>query len=172
MKRAFLLLAVIAVSLSAWCQAPANPGNAAPTASHKEKVSPFAEYAGLWTARFEGKIWLQLRLELAGEVLTGSLIHPHNLELNDNGELKSVSEEQVTEIVSDAVVNPDGLLLYLKDSDTQETDRYVMRVVAPDNDTAELKMVAMSLPPGMPKPKPWRLVRSGIATTNNASAPR
>jgi len=172
MKRAFLLLAVIGVSLAAWCQAPANPGNAAPAASQKKKISPLAEYAGLWSARFEGKIWLQLRLELAGEQLTGSLIHPHNLELNDNGELKSVSEEQVTEFVSDAVVNPDGLLLSLKDSDAQQTDRYVMRLVAPDNDTADLKMIAMSMPPGMPKPKPWRLVKSGVAATNNASAPR
>ena len=70
------------------------------------------------------------------------------------------------------VLNPDGLLLTLKDPDTQETDRYMMRLVAPDNDTAELKMIAMTMPPGMPKPKPWRLVKTGIATTNKAATPR
>ena len=33
-------------------------------------------------------------------------------------------------------------------------------------------MIAMTMPPGMPKPKPWRLTKSGAATTNKAAAPR
>ena len=172
MKRAFALLAVMAVGLVAWCQTPQHPANAAPTAPQKEKVSPFAGYAGVWTSKFDGKIWLQLRLDLHGEQLTGSLLHPQKVDVNDNGELKSVSEEQVTEALSDGVLNPDGLLLTLRNPDTQETDRYMMRLVPPDNDTAELKMIAMTMPPGMPKPKPWRLVKTGIAATNKTAAPR
>src|SRR5262249_3215167 len=154
-----------------WCQAPPHPANAAPTTQQKPKVPPFAVYAGVWTSKFDGKIWLQLKLDLHGEQLSGSLLHPQKVDLNDNGELKSVSEEQITEAVSDAVLNPDGLLLTLKDPDTQETHRYMMRLTPPDNDTAELKMIAMTMPPGMPKPKPWQLKKSGTPTTK-AAAPR
>lgn len=172
MKRMCVLLAIMAVSLSCWCQAPANSGSAAPAAPPNKQVSPLAEYAGEWTSKFDGKIWLQLHLELQGDQLIGSLLRPHSLELNDNGELKSVSEEQVTQTLTDAVINPDGLLLTVKDADTQETNRYLMKVLPRAKDTAELKMIAMDVPPGMPKPKPWRLVKSGVATTNKAPAVR
>lgn len=171
MKRALVLLAVISVGFFAWCQAPPHPANAAPTAQQKEKVSPFAGYAGVWTSKFDGKVWLLLKLDLHGEQLSGSLLHPQKIDLNDNGELKSVSEEQINEAVSEAVINPDGLLLTLKDPDTPEIHRYMMRLTAPDNESAELKMIAMTMPPGMPKPKPWRLTKSGAATTK-AAAPR
>lgn len=168
MKRTCVLLAVMAVSLSAWCQAPPNSSSSAPAAPPKEQVPPLAEYAGEWTAKFDGKIWLQLHLELHGDQLIGSLLRPHSLELNDNGELKSVSEEQVTQILTDAVINPDGLLLTVKDADTQKTDRYLMKVLPSAKDTADLKMIAMDVPPGIPKPRPWRLVKSGVATSNKA----
>jgi hypothetical protein len=170
MKRLFVLSVVVAVSFTAWCQAPANPGTAAASTPPK-KVSPLAEYAGNWTSSFDGKIWLSLRLELLGDQLTGSLLHPHSIELNDNGELKSVSDEQTTETITNATVNPDGLLLTLKDPDTQEIDRYLMKLLLPTKDSADLKMIAMSVRPGMPKPKPWRLVKSGTATTNKVPAP-
>ena len=166
-----MLSAVVAVSLTAWCQAPVNSGSAAASTPQK-KVSPLAEYAGNWTSTFDGKIWLSLRLELHGDQLTGSLLHPHSLELNDNGELKSVSEEQATETITNATVNPDGLLLTLNDPDTKEIDRYLMKLLLPTKDTADLKMIAMSVRPGMPKPKPWRLAKSGTATTNNLPPPR
>jgi hypothetical protein len=171
MKRTIVLLAVMITGLAAWCQAPPKP-SAPAGAAQKPKVSPLAEYAGDWISRFQGNIWLGLRLELRDEKLIGSLLHPHSLELNDNGELKSVSEEQVTEPLTDAVLNPDGLLLTLKDPDTQETDRYMMRLVPPARETAELKMIGMSVPPGMSKPKPWRLERSGVPAAKKAPDPR
>jgi len=61
--------------------------------------------------------------------------------------------------VDSAVLNGDGLLITVKDNGTQQTDRYMMRLTGAD--TAELKMVAMSMPPGMAKPKPWKLSRVG-----------
>ncbi len=169
MKRTWVAVVLLAAPFLGWCQAP----SVGPNAKAKPKpVSPYAEYAGEWTSIFNGSVWLRLRLELHGEQLSGSLVHPRNIELNDNGELKSVSEEQATQALVDAVVNPDGLLLTLKDADTQETDRYTMRLVTPEKDTADLKMIAMKMPPGMPKPKPWRVVKSGIATANGVAQPR
>ena len=169
MNRLCAVFAVVAVSLTAWCQAP--PASVT-TPPQKPKVSPFAEYAGEWTATFDGKVWLRLHLELRGDQLIGAMLHARKLTSNDNGELKSVSEEQSGQTISSAVLNPDGLLLAMKDLDSQETDRYMMRLVAPAKDAAELKMIAMSMPPGMPKPKPWRLAKTGIAPASKVSAPR
>jgi len=158
MKRLLLLLVSLAAVLSGWAQQPRSSN---PTTPQKKPVSPFAEYAGEWTATLEGKVWLHLTLQLHGEQLTGSLVHARNISLNDNGEMKSVSEEQSTERITDAIVNPDGLLITLKDADTQETDRYMMKLVQPEKNAADLKMIGQSMPPGMPKPKPWRVVKSG-----------
>ncbi len=60
-------------------------------------------------------------------------------------------------MVTDATINPDGLLITVKYADAEKTDQYMMRVTAPGK-VAELKMVAQEMPPGMPKPKPWTLV--------------
>ena len=169
MKKLLLLLLVLVTVLPGWSQAP--PASAqVPTKA--KPVSPLMEYTGEWSSVFDGKVWLALHLELRGEQLSGRLVHPKHIEMNDNGELKSVSEEQSTEEVTEAVVNPDGLLLNLKDVDTQEQDRYQMRLILPDKNIAELKMIGMPMPPGMPKPKPWRVTKSGDATKPKAEAPR
>ena len=160
MKKLLLLSVSLAAVLS-WSQQP-RPGNAANP--QKKPVSPFAEYAGEWTATFDGKTWIRLTLQLEGEKLAGSLVHARDIRLNDNGELKSVSEEQSTEAITEAVVNPDGLLITLKDPDAHETDRYMMKLVQPAKEAADLKMVGQAMPPGMPKPKPWRLTKSGVSS--------
>jgi len=63
-------------------------------------------------------------------------------------------------------------VLTAKDPDTQETGRYLMRLVLPAKDAADLKMIGATMPPGMPKPKPWRLLKVGFAATNKVAAPR
>ena len=69
-----------------------------------------------------------MQLELHGEQLTGALLHSRNIDVNDDGGLKSVSEEQSRETITDAMLNPDGLLITVKDVDSQETDHYMMRL--------------------------------------------
>jgi len=157
MKRQLLFFVLILAGFAIWGQQPRS-SNA--TTSQKKPVSPFAEYVGVWTATFDGRPWLRLTLELHGEQLAGSLVQARNITLNDNGELKLVSEEQSTETITEAVVNPDGLLITLKDPDTQETDRYMMKLIQPAKDAADLKVVGQAMPPGMPKPKPWRVTKS------------
>lgn len=165
MKWITALLVAGLVGHAAWGQAPGG------TAPQKKPVSPFTEYAGEWTSTFEGKVWLRLQLELAGDHLIGSLVHSRDIAWQDSGELKAASEEQSAETIADAVVNPDGLLLTAKDHDTQETSHYLMRLGSPVKDVADLRMVGEAMPPGMPKPKPWRLEKTGLATTNKSAAP-
>jgi len=152
----FLLL-VLAFGVAAVAQTspkPAAPG----TPVHK---SPLADYAGMWTGSFEGKTWLTVKLALQGDRLSGFIQHPRNLQFNDQGELKTVSDEQSTENVQDAQVNPDGLLLTTKDPDTQDTNRFTMKLTG--ETTAEIKMSAMKMPPGMPKIKPWKVTKTGAS---------
>jgi hypothetical protein len=154
MKRLFFVFALLTLSLVAWCQAPAS-GNAKP--SKPQQVSPYSDYVGDWISTLDGKVWLLLQLELHGDQLTGWLTHPHDIEMNDEGGLRSVSEEKVKEAITDATLNPDGLMITVKYADAKQTDQYMMRITVPGK-AAELKMVAMDMPPGMPKPKPWALV--------------
>jgi hypothetical protein len=46
----------------------------------------------------------------------------------------------------------------------------MMRITVPGK-AAELRMVAMDMPPGMPKPKPWALMKFVADTTGNQPAP-
>ena len=155
MKR--LLLLALAFGVAAAAQTL--PKQAAPGTPVRR--SPLADYAGTWTGSFEGKTWLTVKLALQGDRLSGSIQHPRNLQFNDQGELKSISDEQSTETVQDAQVNPDGLLLTTKDPDTQETNRFTMKLTG--EATAEIKMSAMKMPPGMPKIRPWKLTKAGAS---------
>jgi hypothetical protein len=158
-----LLVLTIALGVAAAAQTPAKQG-ASGTSVRK---SPLADYAGTWTGSFEGKTWLTVKLTLQADRLSGFIQHPRNLQFNDQGEVKSVSDEESTETVQDAQVNPDGLLLTTKDPDTQETNRFTMKLTAESN--AEIKMSAMKMPPGMPKIKPWKLTK---AAAGSPVAPR
>jgi glycine/D-amino acid oxidase-like deaminating enzyme len=50
---------------------------------------------------------------------------------------------------------------------------YAGAMLAPncEKESAELKMIGMQMPPGMPKPKPWRLVKSVSATKSKGEKP-
>lgn len=123
------------------------------------RKSPLAEYAGSWIGTFQGHTWITIRLADQGTALSGTLQRPQELQFQDSGALKSVGPEKTTSSVQSAVLQGDGLLLTVKDPNTQQTERYVMRMMTAN--TAELKMLEMSMPPGMAKPRPWELSRVG-----------
>ncbi len=154
MKR-FIPLAIllIATSIVSFAQTATTPRTQTPA-----QKNPLADYAGSWIGTFEGHAWLTIRLNLQGAQLTGTVQHSHDLKWNDDGELKSVSEDEITETVQSAAIQGDGLLLTVKGADAQEADRFVMRLTSPT--TADVKMVAMSMPPGMAKPKPWKVIKA------------
>lgn len=156
MKR-FLSIAmlVVAVSFVGYAQTSMTPAmqNAPP------RKSPLAEYAGAWIGTFQGHTWMAIRLTLQGNQVSGTIQRPQELQFADSGELKSVGDEQLTWTVEKSQLTGDGLLLTVKNADNPQTDHYVVRLTTAN--TAEVKMVAMNMPPGMPKPKPWTLSRVG-----------
>ena len=148
------LLFVVAFGIAVAAQTPPKQG---PPGTPVRK-SPLAQYAGTWTGSLEGKPWITVKLTMLGDKLAGSIQRARTLQFSDQGEIKSVSEEQSDEVVQDAVVNPDGLLLTVKEPDNPETDRFTMKLTG--ETTAEIKMSAMKMPPGMPKIKPWKLTKA------------
>lgn len=165
MKR-FITFVVLVISISLICvaQTPAN----SQTPNAPVRKSPLAPYAGAWIGMFEGHAWMSIRLNLQANQISGSMQRAHDYKFNNNGGLLSVSQDQVTEGVENAVLQGDGLLLTVKDPETQQTTHYVLRLTGPD--TADLKMVAMSMPPGMPKPLPWKLSRVAASTAAATTA--
>jgi hypothetical protein len=154
--RRLLLIALLLICLGGVAMAQQSMTGAMQNAPARK--SPLADYAGAWLGTFEGHAWLTLRLTLAGTQITGTVQRPHDLKFTDQGELKSVSEERSTAAVQTSVLTNDGLLLTVKDPDSQEADRYLMRLTSAG--TAEIRMVAMTMPPGMPKPKPWKVTKA------------
>jgi len=104
-----------------------------------------------------------LNLNLVGEQFSGSMQRAKKIDMNDNGEIKHVSEEFSNDPLAQGTLNPDGLLLTFKNPATQETARYLMKLTG--ESTAEIKMIAMEMPPGMPKPKPWKLTKAAAANS-------
>ncbi len=156
MKR-FLTIAmlVVAGSFVGYAQTSMTPAmqNAPP------RKSPLAEYAGAWVGTFQGRTWMAIRLTLQGNQVSGTIQRPQELQFADSGDLKSVGDQQLTWTVEKSQLTGDGLLLTVKNPDTPQPDHYVVRLTTAN--TAEVKMVAMNMPPGMPKPKPWTLNRLG-----------
>ncbi len=157
-----LLILAMGLGAAGWAQTSAKQGSPGTPV----RKSPLADYAGTWTGSFEGKTWMTVKLAQQGDRLSGSIQRPHDLQFNDQGELKSVGDNQSTAAVEDAQVNPDGLLLTVKDPDTSEVNRYTMKLTS--ETTAEIKMSAMKMPPGMPKVKPWKLTKAGTSSTATA----
>lgn len=155
--RRFISIAVLIVGLAivGLAQTSMTPG----MQNAPARKSPLAGYAGAWIGTFDGHAWLTIRLTQQGTQLSGTVQRQSDVKFNDQGDIKSVGEEQTTSAVENSLLNGDGLLLTVKEPGTQQTDRYLMRLTGAD--TAELKMVAMSMPPGMAKPKPWKLNRVG-----------
>lgn len=159
MSRALLACSFLLLSSLLIAQTAPNPNPNSPQGSTQAPVkkNPLLPYAGNWIGAFEEKPWILLNLKLTGERFSGSLERAKSIELNDNGDIKHVGEDFVTDAVVDAKLNPDGLLITVKDPNTQETFRYMMKITS-DSD-AELKMIAMNMPPGMAKPKPWKVMK-------------
>ncbi len=152
MKRS-LVLTLLAASLSVL--AIAQQSMTPQMQNAPARKSPLADYAGAWIATLDGHTWLTVRLNLQANQITGSIERPKDFQYNNNGSIKSVSDDRLTLSVDNSAIQGDGLLLTAKSPNTPQPDHYVMRLTG--GNTAEMKMVAMSMPPGMPKPQPWKL---------------
>jgi hypothetical protein len=153
MKRAMSVAVLTAIlSSAAWAQSMSQAMQNAPT-----RESSLAEYAGAWIARFEGRVWFTVRLTHRDGQLTGMLQRARDVQFSSQGDVISMGGEQSTTSIEAAQLTGDGLLLTVNDSGAQGPDRYLMRLTS--EATAEIGIVAMSVSPGMSRPKPWKLTK-------------
>jgi len=111
-----------------------------------------SEYVGAWIGTFQGHPWLTIRLMQRGDQLTGMMQRARDVEFDEQGEVKSVSDEKWVGSIESAKLSSDGLLLTVKDPATHKTGRYLMRLT--NDTTAEVNMA-----PGAQNPKPWKLTK-------------
>jgi len=109
-------------------------------------------HVGAWIGTFQGHAWLTIRLMQKGDQRTGLMQRPSEVQFDDRGDLKSVSDEKWAGSIESTKLNGDGLLLTVKDPATHKTDRYLMRLT--NDTTAEVNMA-----PGAQNPKPWKLTK-------------
>ena len=147
-RRASVIVTAIALGVVGWAQTSMSPA----MQSAPARKTPLSGYVGAWIGTFQGHAWLTMRLMQKGDQLNGMMQRPRDVQFDDQGDVKSVSDEKWAGSIESAKLNSDGLLLTVNNPATQKTDRYLMRL---DNDTtAEVKMV-----PGAPKAKPWTLTK-------------
>ena len=152
-----VVIAAFGLTTAGWPQAPSSPSVKAPVV----KKSPLAPYAGIWTATSQGRTFVTLRLTQNGDQLSGTLQHPVHIDTDNNGEVKNFSDDSSSAVVQESKLTGDGVLLTVKDDASNEVDRFSMQMTG--DATATLKMLAMAMPAGMAKPKPWKLTRTTAA---------
>jgi len=162
MKR-FVALVMLSLTLSALNFAQNSTSPRTPSAPAKK--SPLADYVGSWVSTFDGHPWLTIRLSVQGTAVSGIVQRAHEFQFADSGMLKSVSDDQITQNIESASLQGDGLLIAAKDPNSQQPDRYLVRLTGAN--TADLKMVGMSMPPGMSKPQPWKLNRASAVAPSH-----
>ena len=142
-------VAVTSIALCAlgWAQTSMSPA----MQNAPAQKTPLSGYVGAWIGTFQGHAWLTIRLMQRGDQLTGMMQRPRDVQFDDQGDVKSVSDEKWAGSIESAKLNSDGLLLTVKDPATHKTDRYLMRLT---NDTT-----AEVMAPGAPKAKPWKLTK-------------
>ncbi len=116
------------------------------------------EYAGSWIAVVQGHTWLAIRLVQSGDQLTGTLQRAQDVQLNDQGDVESVSGEKWSGSFESVQLDSNGLWLTVQNPDTQQTERYLMRLT--HDSVAEVQMVAPDSP-AMSKAKPWKMLKVG-----------
>jgi hypothetical protein len=113
------------------------------------------QFAGTWHAEFKGKTFLTIKLEKQQDNLTGTASH-FDVKLNDSGELASAEEADGDPMpISEAKLTNGILHITLKDENSQDTIQCEMKLAGTDQ--AELRML---VPPDVPKPKWWKLLRA------------
>jgi len=149
----FVAFVLIAASLFAVSQTKNKPSGEAQ--SGVMDASGDQRFVGTWHAEFKGKTFLTIKLEKQPDKLTGTASH-FDVQLDDTGELASAEEVDGEAMpISDAKLTNGILRITLKDEDSQDTMQCEMKLTGTDQ--AELRML---VPPDVPKPKWWKLLRA------------
>jgi len=112
------------------------------------------QFAGTWQARFDGKIFQTITLEMHEGQLTGTASGVH-IELSKTGELTQAEATGANDQIAEARLTGKTLLFTIKEKNSADTVQFEMTLTGTDQ--AEIRLVA---PPEAGSPKPWKAQRT------------
>ncbi len=112
------------------------------------------QFVGTWHAEFKGKTFLTIKLEKQEDKLIGTVSHA-DIQLSNAGELTSAEERDGSSPIIETKVTNGILRITSKDDESQDMIECELKLTGTDQ--AELRML---VPPDVPKPKWWKLVRT------------
>ena len=118
--------------------------------------TPAQRFAGTWNARFQGETFATLKLVARDNQLTGSMTGA-NINMDKDGNLTSAEGTDDESQVSDVKLTGDALSFTTKNEDTGEVINWKMRLT--NEREGELLLLMPEQHPGIPTPRPWKLVR-------------
>lgn len=121
-----------------------------------QKPTGMQRFAGTWKAKFQGDTFSTLKLSLKDNQLTGSMTGA-NINLDKDGNLTSAQGTDDQDQIRDVKLAADTLSFTTKNEDTGEVINWKMRLI--NQRQGELLLVLPEPHPGIPTPRPWKLVR-------------
>ena len=111
------------------------------------------QFAGTWQARFDGKIFQTIKLEMHEGRLTGTASGVH-IEVNKTGELTQAEATGTSDPIAETTLTGKALLLTIKEQNSEDTVQFELTLTGTDQ--AEIRLVA---PAEDGSPKPWKSER-------------
>ncbi len=112
------------------------------------------QFAGTWQAKFDGKVFQTITLELHDGKMTGTASGVH-IELGKGGELTAAEATGTSDPIAEARLAGNALLLTVKEKNSEDTIEFEMTLTGPSE--GEIRLVA---PADAGSPKPWRSERA------------
>ncbi len=112
------------------------------------------QFAGTWQARFDGKVFQTIKLEMHEGQLTGTASGIH-IEQSSSGKLTRAESTGVSDPIAEAKLTDKTLLLTIKVKDSEDTVQFEMTLTGTDQ--AQIRLVA---PGEGGSPKPWKSERT------------
>lgn len=121
-----------------------------------QSKTPAQRFAGTWHAKFQGNTFSTLKLLVKDNQVTGSMSGA-NINLDKDGNLTSAEGTNDESQISDVKLAGDALSFATKNEDTGEVINWKMRLT--NEREGELLLVLPEPHPGIPTPRPWKIVR-------------
>ncbi len=112
------------------------------------------QFAGTWQARFDGRVFQTITLEMRDGQLTGTASGMH-IELSSSGELTQAEATGISDPIAEARLAGNALLLTIREKNSEDTVQFEMTLTGANE--AEIRLVA---PADAGSPKPWKSERA------------
>lgn len=126
------------------------------TAVAAQKPTSMQSFAGTWNAKFQGNTFTTLKLTLKDNQISGSMTGS-NINLDKDGNLTSAEATDDKDQISGVKLAGDTLFFTTTNEDDGDVIHWKMRLT--NDREGELLLLLPSSHPGIPTPRPWKIVR-------------